>query len=108
MFLLVSMFCACDLTLSISLGIAGFSPEILRCGKIVNCQPLAVSIGTATKWKLYVNCGYYEISGYTHAQSMTMCVSVLYDTQQTSIARSYVAISSESQPSVLVRKSEWW
>ena len=30
----------------------------------------------------YVNCGYYEISGYMRAQSMTTCVRVLYDAQQ--------------------------
>ena len=55
-----------------------------------------------------VNCGYYGIGGYARAQSMTTCLSVLYDAHQTSIARSYLAISSVSEPPALAGKGEWW
>ena len=50
----------------------------------------------------------YGIGGYAHAQSMTTCVGIPYDAHQTShsIARSYVAISSVSEPPALVGKGE--
>jgi hypothetical protein len=52
---------------------SGFSPVILRGGKSLDVYADTSLLQPSGDYSSgLVNCGYYEISGYRHAQSMTV------------------------------------
>jgi hypothetical protein len=54
-------------------NLARFSPEILRGGKSLDVYTDTSLLQPSGDYSNgVVNCGYYEISGYRHAQSMIM------------------------------------
>ena len=67
----------------------------VMCSKLQDCF--------ITLWWHSDDC---EVTGYAHVQSMTTCVSILYDAHQGIWKRSNIAICSTLEPSVLVEKGD--
>jgi hypothetical protein len=70
----------------------GFSPEILRGGKSLDVYADTSLLQPSGDYSNgLVNCGYYEISGYRHAQSMTMRLHVSSDKLELATGRPFTS-----------------